>query len=104
MVETINDTNISSVLEKNEIAVIDFWAPWCGPCRVLVPIVDEVAINNKDILIGKVNVDDNSDLSIEYGVRGIPTLVFLKNGVVADKLVGVTSAIKIQEVIDSLKK
>jgi thioredoxin 1 len=103
MVETISDANISSVLEKNEITVIDFWAEWCGPCRVLGPIVDEVAKNNRDILIGKVNVDENSDLSQEYGVRGIPTLVFLKNGAVSQKLVGVVSQAKIQEVIDSLK-
>jgi len=103
MVEIINDANISSVLEENEIAVIDFWAPWCGPCRVLGPIVDEVALKNDDILVGKVNVDDNSDLAIEYSVRGIPTLVFLKNGVVEDTLVGVSTAIKIQQVIDSLK-
>jgi len=103
MVETISDANISSVLEKNEIAVIDFWAEWCGPCRVLGPIVDEVAKNNPQVLIGKVDVDENSDLAQEYSVRGIPTLVFLKNGAVSEKLVGVVSATKIQEVIDSLK-
>ena len=103
MVETISDANISSVLEKNEITVIDFWAPWCGPCRVLGPIVDKVAMSNKDVLIGKVNVDENSDLSQEYGVRGIPTLVFLKDGKVSEKLVGLVSQAKIQGVIDSLK-
>lgn len=103
MVETISDANISSVLEKNEITVIDFWAEWCGPCRVLGPIVDEIAKSNKDVLIGKVNVDDNANLSQEYGIRGIPTLVFLKGGEVQEKLVGVVSAARIQSVIDSLK-
>jgi len=70
---------------------------------VLGPIVNEIAMNNKDVLIGKVNVDENSDLSQQYGVRGIPTLVFLKNGDVQEKLVGVVSASRIQGVIDSLK-
>jgi thioredoxin 1 len=103
MVETISDANITSVLKQNDIAVIDFWAEWCGPCRTLGPIVDKVAEQNSDVLIGKVNVDDNSGLAQEYGVRGIPTLVFLKNGKVSQKLVGVVSAEKIQGVIDSLK-
>ena len=103
MVKTISEANINSVLEKNKITVIDFWAEWCGPCKVLGPIVDEIAMNNTDILIGKVNVDDNSDLSQEYGVRGIPTLIFLKNGYVEEKIVGVASAEKIQSVIDSLR-
>jgi thioredoxin 1 len=106
MVETISDTNITSVLEKNEIAVIDFWAEWCGPCRILGPIVDEVALNNEEddnILIGKVNVDEHSGLSTEYGIRGIPTLLFVKNGKVITRMVGVSSAAKIQQTIDSLK-
>jgi len=103
MVETITNTNISSVLKENEIAVIDFWASWCGPCRTLGPIIDDVAEKNDDILIGKVNVDEYSDLSIEYGVRSIPTVLFVKNGKVASTLVGVSSAVDIQKEIDSLK-
>jgi len=103
MVETITNTNISSVLKENEITIIDFWAEWCGPCRMLGPIINDVAEKNNDVLVGKVNVDDNSDLSVEYGVRNIPTLVFVKNGKVAGRLVGVSSAVQIQKVIDSLK-
>ena len=103
MVETITDTNISSVLKEKEITLIDFWAEWCGPCRMLGPIINDVANKNIDVLVGKVNVDDNSDLSVEYGVRNIPTLVFVKNGEVAGRLVGVSSAVQIQKVIDSLK-
>jgi len=103
MVETITNTNISSVLKEKEITLIDFWAEWCGPCRMLGPIINDVANKNNDILVGKVNVDDNSDLSVKYGVRNIPTLVFIKNGEVAGRLVGVNSAMQIQKVIDSLK-
>ena len=103
MVETITNTNISSVLKEKEITVIDFWAEWCGPCRMLGPIINDVADKNNDVLVGKVNVDDNSDLSAKYGVRNIPTLVFVKNGEVAGRLVGVSSAVQIQKVIDSLK-
>jgi len=103
MVETITNTNIDSVLENNKIAVIDFWAEWCGPCRMLNPIVSGVAEKNNDVLIGKVNVDENSDLSVKYGVRNIPTLVFLKEGKVAKKLIGISSAVQIQKEIDSLK-
>ena len=103
MVETITNTDISSVLKEKEITLIDFWAEWCGPCRMLGPIINDVANKNNDILVGKVNVDDNSDLSVKYGVRNIPTLVFIKNGEVAGRLVGVNSAMQIQKVIDSLK-
>lgn len=102
MVKTITDTNISSVLKEKEITLIDFWAEWCGPCRMLTPIIDDVASKNTDISVGKVNVDD-TNLSEEYGIRNIPTLVFVKNGEVAGRLVGVSSAVQIQKVIDSLK-
>ena len=103
MVKTIDNTNIKSVLNENKITVIDFWAEWCGPCRMLGPIIDGVAKDNNDVTIGKVNVDEASELSVQYGVRNIPTLVFVKGGEVVDRLVGVNTAVKIQNVIDGLK-
>lgn len=103
MVKTITDANLSSVLDENEITVIDFWAEWCGPCRMLSPIIDSVASDNGDIAVGKVNVDDESSLSQTFGVRNIPTVLFLKQGKVVNKLIGVNSAVKIQKVIDSIK-
>lgn len=103
MVKTITGANLSSVLDEKEITVIDFWAEWCGPCRMLSPIIDNLASINGDVSVGKVNVDDESEISATYGVRNIPTVLFVKNGEVVNKMVGVNSAVSIQKVIDSLK-
>ena len=101
----VTDVNIEDVLTKNEITVLDFWAPWCGPCRMLGPIIDELSLeaSNESITIGKVNVDENNGSAAKYGVRNIPTVIFLKGGVVADKMVGVSTKVALQEKIDSLK-
>lgn len=99
----VTDGNIKEVLTGNEIVVVDFWAPWCGPCRMLGPIIEELVVANEGIAIGKVNVDENSASAVEYGVRGIPTIIFFKNGEVVDKIVGVKSKSELQAKIDSLK-
>ena len=99
----ITDGNITEILTKNEITVIDFWAAWCGPCKMLGPIIDELSISNTDFTIGKVNVDENSVLSSSYGIKSIPTIIFLKNGVVVDKVVGIKSVKELQSIIDSIK-
>ncbi|MCL4128518.1 UNVERIFIED_CONTAM: hypothetical protein GTU68_031597 [Idotea baltica] len=85
------DTNFQeTVLDSDKVAVVDFWAPWCGPCKVIGPIVDELAKDyDGKVNIGKVNVDDNPEISLKYGVRNIPTVLFIKNGEVVDKQVGV---------------
>lgn len=103
MAKTITMSNIDSILTSNEIVVMDFWAEWCGPCRMLSPILDKISETNNDIVVGKIDVDSNSDLAAKYGVRSIPMLVFVKNGQVMTNSIGVRSHMQIQEIINSLR-
>ncbi len=85
----ITDENAKELIESGKPVVIDFWAEWCGPCRQIAPIVDELAAQYEgQVVIGKYNVDDDSELSSEFGIRNIPTLLFFKDGKLADKHVG----------------
>ena len=76
------------VLQSNETVLVDFWAAWCGPCRMLSPIVDEVAEERTDVKVGKVNVDEQPDLAAEFGVMSIPTLLLFENGKLVRQAVG----------------
>ena len=76
------------VLNEQQEVLLDFWAPWCGPCRMVSPIVDEIAGERQDILVGKVNVDEEMELAAQFQVMSIPTLVVLKNGQVVNRAVG----------------
>ena len=101
----ITDANFAEVLKEKEITVVDFWAPWCGPCKMLGPIIDELSNDNAEntnISVAKLNVDNNKETAIKYGIRGIPTVLFFKNGEVADKIVGFKSKQEFQLKINSL--
>ncbi|HMN89972.1 MAG TPA: thioredoxin [Saprospiraceae bacterium] len=89
----LTDANFQeTALERAGLTVIDFWAEWCGPCRMISPIVEELAQEyDGKALVGKVDVDSNPEISMKYGIRSIPTILFLKNGEVVDKHVGATS-------------
>ena len=90
MAVEFTDSNFKEkVLDTSKVALIDFWAEWCGPCRVVGPIVEELAQQyNGQAVIGKLNVDENPEVATRYGIRNIPTMLFIKNGQVVDKLVG----------------
>ena len=85
----INQNEFQKVRENKGIALLDFYADWCGPCRMLSPIVDQVAEEREDILVGKVNVDDEQELAQQFGVISIPTLVVLRDGKVVHQSSGV---------------
>ena len=85
----INKANFQEeVLNSDKPVLLDFWAPWCGPCRMVAPIVEEIAGERPDIKVGKVNVDEEQELAMQFGVISIPTLVVVKNGEVVNQAVG----------------
>ena len=85
----INKNNFrNEVLNSEKPVLLDFWAPWCGPCRMVSPIVDEIAAERNDIKVGKVNVDEQPELAGQFGVMSIPTLVVMKGGKVVNQMVG----------------
>ena len=99
----INNENYNEVLGQGLPVVIDFWATWCGPCRMVAPIIDELAEEyDGKVLIGKCDVDANDDVVAQYMVRNIPTIVFLKDGKQVDKHVGAGTKEQIKAKIDAL--
>lgn len=85
-----NDSNFQAdVLESDKLTIVDFWAEWCGPCRAIGPVIEELSKEyNGKIKVGKVNVDHNPNVSINYGITSIPAILFIKNGKVVDKQIG----------------
>ena len=91
----------SEVLKSDKKVLIDFYADWCGPCKMMSPVIDEIAEEMKEtIKVGKINVDENQDLAMEYGVMSIPTIVVLKNGEVQKTFVGVTDKEEIKNALN----
>ncbi len=103
-IEFKKDDNIDELLSSKKVTLLQFSAEWCGPCRMLGPIIDELSTENtgKDVTIAKINVEENQELAIKYGVRGIPTVVIFKDGEEQSRKVGVASKADYQTIIDGL--
>ncbi len=85
----ITDATLNEVLATDKLVVIDFWAEWCGPCKMVGPIIDQLSEEYKDrVVVGKIDVDNNDEATSKYGIRNIPTVIFIKTGEVVDKVVG----------------
>ena len=101
----VTNDNYKTLAAQNKLLVVDFWASWCGPCRAIAPIVEELAAEYKGkVAIGKCNVDENRELTSSFGVRGIPAIYLIKNGVVVDEQIGYCTKEELKAKIDKLLK
>lgn len=100
---TITSENFESLKNGEQPLVVDFWATWCGPCRMVGPVISELAQEyDGRIVVGKCDVEENEELSMEFGIRNIPTILFFKDGQVVDKMVGAQAKARIQEKFEAL--
>ncbi len=103
MAKEFTDANFDELLSSNKVVLADFWATWCGPCKAMGPSIDELAEQYEgQVLIGKVDVEENVDLAEKYAIRSVPTLIFFKDGEMVDKVVGLQSKAALEAKIKAL--
>jgi|SRR5574344_322320 thioredoxin 1 len=103
MALVITDSNFDELLKSGKPMVVDFWAEWCGPCKMIGPIIEELSHDFEDkVIIGKLDVDDNNDITSRFGIRNIPTILFFKDGVQVDKQVGATQKSVLAQKIEAI--
>ncbi len=97
----LNHSNFDNFIENDKAVLIDFYADWCGPCRMVLPIVEEIASEREDIAVGKINVDENPELASRFGVISIPTLIVMKNGEIINRASGARPKAQILAMLES---
>lgn len=103
MEKVITNSNFGEIIESGSVVLVDFWATWCGPCRVLSSTIDDIASEYEGrVVVAKCNVDDADEVSDKFGIRNIPTVLYFKNGEVADRSVGLVSKADIEAKLNSL--
>ena len=101
VIEEISEEKFSKIVESNELVIVDMYADWCYPCKVLSPIIEELSKEFKKVKFIKVNVDQNTNLALKFNVSSIPTLLFFKRGELVNRIVGALSKSKLKEIINS---
>ena len=97
------DSSVDEISQSDQLVIIDFWAEWCGPCKMVGPIIEEISEDYKEkVVVGKLDVDNNDETTSKYGIRNIPTVLFIKNGEVVDKVVGAGPKKMFTDKIDKL--
>ena len=102
--ENLTAANFNEKVQSSDIAILDFWAPWCGPCKQFAPIFEKVAAENPDILFGKINTEEEQDLAAYFQIRSIPTVVVIKEGVVVFAQPGLLPEESLKEIIQKVKE
>ena len=95
----ITDDEFDNIIQKDSLVVVDCWAPWCGPCRMIGPVIDTLSEEYENVTFGKLNTDENTAVTMKFQIMSIPTLLFFKNGEIVDRIVGVVPKEQIESVV-----